>query len=110
MNDPPIPAKPQGNATGDPRVAAIGKIWTACIPLFVLSIPLAFLVKFTFLPLVVLIGAVLATCVVWYGPHDKAKDDQLQVLQERIDALEERLQNVETLSRVELELAERRKS
>ena len=60
------------------------------------------------LPIVVIVGATLATAVVWtYTPKESRKQIDLDELEERLRQLDERLSNVETISRYDRILAEK---
>ena len=99
----------------DPRVQIIGRIWRTLIPVLALSIPFCALSRVgIILPFFALGAAGVATACVWYfrgtreGSGAERKENQR--LQDRIKELEERLANVETISRFEMQLAAREKA
>jgi hypothetical protein len=96
----------------DPRVDIIGRIWRMLIPVVALSIPFCALSRLgIFLPFVA-IGAGLSTACIWYfgGKRERVGGKENECLQQRIKELEERLANVETISRYEMQLAAREKA
>ncbi|MBV8275576.1 MAG: hypothetical protein JO170_10010 [Verrucomicrobia bacterium] len=98
---------------GDPRVAIIGRIWRMLIPVVALSIPFVLLSHLGIvLPFFAIGAAGLATACVWYfgGKREGAGRKENERLQQRIKELEERLANVETISRFEMQLAAREKA
>lgn len=97
----------------DPRVEIIGRIWRMLIPVVALSIPFCALSRVGIvLPFFAIGAAGLATACVWYigGKREGVGGKDNQRLQERIKELEERLANVETISRFEMQLAAREKA
>jgi len=99
----------------DPRVQIIARIWRTLIPVLALSIPFCALSRVgIILPFFAIGAAGVATACVWYfrgtreGGGAGLKENQR--LQARIKELEERLANVETISRFEMQLAAREKA
>jgi hypothetical protein len=105
----------QSNEEGkhdDPRVEIIGRIWRMLIPVVAISIPFCALSRVGIvLPFFAIGAAGLATACVWYigGKREGGGGKDNQRLQQRIKELEERLANVETISRFEMQLAAREK-
>ncbi len=104
----------QSNEQGkhdDPRVEIIGRIWRMLIPVVAISIPFCVLSRVGILPFFAIGAAGLATACVWYigGKREGVGGKDNQRLQQRIKELEERLANVETISRFEMQLAAREK-
>jgi hypothetical protein len=98
---------------GDPRVQIIGRIWRMLIPVLALSIPFCAISRIgIILPFFAIGAAGVATACIWYvrGTKDGAGSKENQRLQDRIKELEERLANVETISRFEMQLAAREKT
>lgn len=96
----------------DPRVKIVGRIWRTLIPVLALSIPFCALSHVGIvLPFFAIGAAGLATACVWYfgGKREGLGGKENQRLQQRIKELEERLANVETISRFEMQLAAREK-
>lgn len=91
-------------APNDARVDAIGKIWGTSVGLLAVSIPLVWVTKMYFLPLLVIAGAVFSTVMVWFSKQESASQRELE-LEKRVNALEERLSNIESMSRLEMRLA-----
>jgi len=106
----------QSNEEGkhrDPRVEISGRIWGMLIPVVALSIPFCALSRVGIvLPFFAIGVAGLATACVWYigGKREGIGGKENQRLQQRIKELEERLANVETISRFEMQLAAREKA
>jgi hypothetical protein len=106
----------QSNEEGkhnDPRVEIIGRIWRMLIPVVAVSIPFCALSRVGIvLPFFAIGAAGLATAFVWYssGKREGVGGKENQRLQQRIKELEERLANVETISRFEMQLAAREKA
>jgi|GEM_PF-5657840 hypothetical protein len=104
----------QDKGPEDPRVQIIGRIWKTMIPVLALSIPFCALSEHgIILPFFAIGAAGVATACVWYvsGKRDGAgPSKENHRLQERIKELEERLANVETISRFEMQLAAREKA
>jgi hypothetical protein len=106
----------QSNEEGrhdDPRVEIIGRIWRMLIPVVAVSIPFCALSRVGIvLPFFAIGAAGLATVFVWYssGKREGVGGKENQRLQQRIKELEERLANVETISRFEMQLAAREKA
>jgi len=97
----------------DPRVETIGRIWRMLIPVVALSIPFCALSRFgIFLPVIAIAAAGLSTVCVWYlgSKRQAVGGKENERLQQRIKELEERLANVETISRFEMQLAAREKA
>jgi hypothetical protein len=98
----------------DPRVQIIARIWKTMIPVLALSIPFCALSEHgIILPFFAIGAAGVATACVWYvsGKREGAgSSKENQRLQERIKELEERLANVETISRFEMQLAARERA
>ena len=97
----------------DPRVEIIGRIWRMLIPVVALSIPFCALSRLgIFLPFVAVVAAGLSTACIWYfgGKREGLGRKENDRLQQRIKELEERLANVETISRFEMQLAAREKA
>jgi hypothetical protein len=98
---------------GDPRVQIIGRIWRMLIPVLALSIPFCAISRIgIILPFFAIGAAGVATACIWYvrGTKDGTGSKENQRLQDRIKELEERLANVETISRFEMQLAAREKA
>jgi hypothetical protein len=109
------PPDPQNREVerSDPRVQIIGRIWRMLIPVLALSIPFCLLSRIgIILPFFAIGAAGVATACIWYirGTKDGAGSKENQRLQDRIKELEERLANVETISRFEMQLAAREKA
>jgi hypothetical protein len=97
----------------DPRVEIVGRIWRMLIPVVALSIPICALSRLgIFLPFVAIGAAGLSTACIWYfgGKRERVGGRENERLQQRIKELEERLANVETISRFEMQLAAREKA
>jgi hypothetical protein len=98
----------------DPRVEIIGRIWKTMIPVLALSIPICTLSEHgILLPIFAIAAAGVATPCVWYfgGKREgTGRSKENQRLQDRIKELEERLANVETISRFEMQLAARERA
>ena len=108
LSDPPD----QEAEYSDPRVKIIGRIWRMLIPVLALSIPFCALSRVgIILPFFAIGAAGLATACVWYfgGKREALGRKENERLQQRIKELEERLANVETISRFEMQLAAREK-
>src|ERR1700739_3835823 len=108
-SQPRDPQDPEGERS-DPRVQIIGRIWRMLIPVLALSIPFSVVSRIgIILPFFAIGAARVATACIWYirGTKDGAGSKENQRLQDRIKELEERLANVETFSRFELQLAAR---
>ncbi len=86
-------------------------IWRYGVFMLLISIPSAVFVKgLMILPFIVVFGAVVASASVWlFGNVSREKESSLQMqsLAKRVADLDERLGHIETLSRVELRMAER---
>jgi hypothetical protein len=98
---------------GDAKVQAITRIWQMIIPVMALSIPFFALSRIgIILPFFAIAAAGVASAVIWGGGTKKSSADRKenQRLQDRIKELEERLANVETISRFEMQLAAREKA
>jgi hypothetical protein len=83
------------------------------IPVMALSIPFFAMSRVgIILPFFAIGAAGIATAVIWRGGTKKfgADSKENQRLQDRIKELEERLANVETISRFEMQLAAREKA
>jgi len=109
------PSDPQDRDVqrSDPRVQIIGRIWRMLIPVLALSIPFCAISRVgIILPFFAIGAAGVATACIWYirGTRDGAGSKENQRLQDRIKELEERLANVETISRFEMQLAAREKA
>jgi hypothetical protein len=84
--------KNQPPRESDGRLKGTVIVWVFATMLFTVSIPVAALMQSALLPLVVLGGATLATALVWLlGNRTQTAS------QKRIDELEERIANLETL-------------
>jgi hypothetical protein len=97
----------------DPRVEIVGRIWRMLIPVVALSIPICTLSRLgIYLPFVAIGAAGLSTACIWYfgGKREGLGRKENERLQQRIKELEERLANVETISRFEMQLAAREKA
>jgi len=97
----------------DSRIKVITRIWQMIIPVMALSIPFFALSRVgIILPFFAIGAAGIATAVIWGSGTKKMSTDRKdnQRLQDRIKELEERLANVETISRFEMQLAAREKA
>ena len=97
----------------DPRVEIVGRIWRMLIPVVALSITICSLSRLgIFLPFFAIGAAGVSTACVWYfgGKRERVGRKENEQLQQRIKELEERLANVETISRFEMQLAAREKA
>jgi hypothetical protein len=97
----------------DPRVEIIGRIWRMLIPVMALSIPFFAMARIgIILPFLAIAAAAVSTACVWYfgGKREGVDRKENERLQQRIKELEERLANVETISRFEMQLAAREKA
>jgi hypothetical protein len=97
----------------DSRIQVITRIWQMVIPVMALSIPFFAMSRIgIILPFFAIGAAGIATAVIWGGGTKKLSVDRKenQRLQDRIKELEERLANVETISRFEMQLAAREKA
>jgi hypothetical protein len=111
-SQPPDPQDREGERS-DPRVQIIGRIWRMLIPVLALSIPFSVVSRIgIILPFFAIGAAGVATACIWYirGMKDGTGSKETQRLQDRIKELEERLANVETISRLEMQLAAREKA
>ena len=97
----------------DSRVQVITRIWRMIIPVMALSIPFFAMSRIgIILPFFAIGAAAVATAIIWAAGTKKSSVDRKenQRLQDRIKELEERLANVETISRFEMQLAAREKA
>jgi len=97
----------------DSRVLIITRIWGMIIPVMALSIPFFAMSRVgIILPFFAIGAAGIASAIIWGGGTKKLSADRKenQRLQDRIKELEERLANVETISRFEMQLAAREKA
>ena len=97
----------------DSRIQVITRIWRMIIPVMALSIPFFAMSRVgIILPFFAIGAAGIATAVIWRSGTKKLSADRKenQRLQDRIKELEERLANVETISRFEMQLAAREKA
>ena len=96
----------------DPRVQVITRIWQLLIPVMALSVPFFAMARIgIILPFFAIAAAGFATAAIWAAGSKSVTVDRKenQRLQQRIKELEERLANVETISRFEMQLAAREK-
>ncbi|MFT5404452.1 MAG: hypothetical protein ACI9DF_003295 [Verrucomicrobiales bacterium] len=84
----------------DRRLEATETIWKHGVVMLVASIPFVFLAKLILLPVFVVVLAALSTMCVWMFGGSKPE----KALNKRLAELEERLMNVETMSRVEMQM------
>ena len=97
----------------DPRVTGTGMIWAMTLPLLGISTMFCTLSPFgILLPFLAIGAAGFGTAAIWRGESKGVSADRKenQRLQDRIKELEERLANVETISRFEMQLAAREKA
>ena len=96
------------NDDKDRRVEATEIIWKYGVGMLAVSLPFVFLAKLILLPVYVIVLAALSTASVWmFGGTSKASSQRERALEKRLSELEERLLNVETISRVEMQLGSR---
>ena len=97
----------------DVRVKTTGAIWGMATGMLGISIPLSAVTETAFIPVVVIVGAVIGTVAVWRGGakseagQQSATASSNDAAQKRIAELEERLANLETINNFERHLAER---
>lgn len=91
----------------DHRVEATEKIWKYGVAMLAVSLPFVFIAKLIMLPIYVIVLAAMATLGVWmFGGRQYSSKEESR-LEARLEALEERLANVETITRVEMQLGRR---
>ena len=95
---PPEPPK-------DARVQITKSIWVFSTAMMGISIPMVHIVSY--LPVCVLGAAAASTIAVWLGGKVSAQGRADNALQEQLQQLEDRLGNVETMTRFERGLIER---
>ena len=100
--------------SSDVRVQATSKIWFYSAAIMGLAIPIIAITGSILIPIVLAISPALATLAVWYfgaknyvGTAVSAPNSQVEIAsQKRIEELEERLANLETINNFERRLAE----
>ena len=100
--------------SSDARVQATSKIWVFSIAIMGVAIPITAITGNVFIPALVAISPALATVAVWYfgaknqmGAPMNPPNNQAEIAsQKRIEELEERLANLETINNFERRLAE----
>jgi len=104
------------NAPEDVRVKVVSTIWGCAVGMLGICIPLVAISRTgPILPLLVIVGAAVATAIVWSGNVNAAstrsdaanEQKEMDELRKRVAELEERLSNVETIDRFEHHLAEK---
>ena len=97
---PPEPPK-------DARVQITKSIWIFSTAMMGISIPMVGITHSAVLPLCVLGAAAVSTVAVWLGGKVSAQGRADNALQEQMQQMEDRLANVETMTRFERGLIER---
>lgn len=96
----------------DGRLIATERIWKYGVAMLAVSLAIVLLTRLYHLPIYVVLMTGLASAAVWmFGgdKHDSVKSSEKEkALEDRLSELEKRLQNVETISRVELQLGKSR--
>lgn len=100
--------------SSDVRVQATAKIWLYSAGIMMMAIPIAAITESAIVPTLVAVSPALATVAVWYfgvknhdGTVANAPNSQAEIAsQKRIEELEERLANLETINNFERRLAE----
>lgn len=91
----------------DARVQITKSIWALSTAMMGISIPIVGVTHSALLPLCVLGAAAVSTVVVWLGGKVSAQGRADKSLQEQMQQMEDRLANVETMTRFERGLIER---
>lgn len=97
---PPEPPK-------DARVQITKSVWVFSTAMMGISIPIVGMTHSILLPLCVLGAAAVSTVAVWLGGKVSVQGRADNALQQQLQQLEDRLANVETMSRFERGLIER---
>jgi hypothetical protein len=97
---PPEPPK-------DARVQITKSIWALSTAMMGISIPIVGITNSPLLPLCVLGAAAVSTVAVWLGGKVSAQGQADKSLREQLQQMEDRLANVETMTRFERGLIER---
>ena len=100
-------------AKRDPRVQVTGMVWAMLIPVLGMSWLFCLLSRVAILlPFLAIAAAGFGTAAIWVIGSQRVVPDRKenQQLKDRIKELEERLANVETISRFEMQLAAREKA
>lgn len=100
--------------SSDVRVQATSKIWLYSAGIMAMAIPITAITGSLMIPIMIVVSPALATLAVWYfgaknhvGVSVSAPNNQTEIaLQQRIEELEERLSNMETINNFERRLAE----
>lgn len=100
--------------SSDVRVQATSKIWSYSVAIMAIAIPITAITGSVIVPIMVVVSPALATLAVWYfgaknhpGTSISAPNHQAEIAtQRRIEELEERLANLETINNFERRLAE----
>ena len=94
----------------DPRVLATRSIGGTTIAALAMCIPMVAIMKSLVLPFAVIAGSAVAIGCVWFFGRSKVvatHSKEIEALEETVDDLKERLENVEVMNRYETVLAER---
>lgn len=99
----------------DPRIEALETIWWGAVAMLAICIPLCTVLRGPAMAYAVVIGAAAASIGVWATGARKrrgvqmAKESELEkenvMLKAKLEEIEERLANMETMSRFEMRLA-----
>ena len=93
----------------DDRVAATCKVWRSILPLMIVSLFFVVIFKMVLLPVVIVLGATLTAMAIWMFAGDRVEGSSKRerALAAQVAELETRLENIETISRMEMNFTER---